>query len=147
MLPIKGYKSAHDFIIQLNITSPFNNLSRRVEDKNYAKYRCDQAYVDKIYNKFTKHEIDCIQSDFDNNFIYKKGQYVFVNNYDHDINNICTNGIHFYLSEEAAFFHNIKDYIYINEYTGIYKEWDNDGQTKIWLQYDSDMDDDNGILC
>lgn len=127
MANIKGYKSAKNYIIELNILSPNNNLFREVIDKQYAKYRCDKAFVVRIYNKFTKiEEIDTIASDYDDNFIYKKGQYMFINNYNQDINTVCTNGIHFYLSEEAAYFNNFYDYM--GDYIGIYKEWNDNGQ-------------------
>ena len=39
-------------------------------------------------------------------------------NYDNNDNEICTNGIHFYLSEEAAYFHNTTINYYI-DHTGI----------------------------
>lgn len=52
-----------------------NNLNRHVIDKNYAKYRCDKAFVINIYYKYSngkKEEIAFISSDYDPNFVYTK---------------------------------------------------------------------------
>lgn len=126
---IKGYKSADNYIIELDIDTinTHNNLTRYVTDKNHAKYRCDKAFVRQIYNKFPlisgqKEEIDSIKSDFDPSFIYKKGVDVHSKSYDNDINAICTCGIHFYLSEETAYFHNIHPQL-----VDVYREWYADG--------------------
>ena len=125
---IKGYKSADNYIIELHIdTLVANNLNRIVIDKNHAKYRCKQACVVKIYNKFTNEEINYVKSDYNPSVIYKKGKYITIAEYDNDINKICTHGIHFYLTKEAAYFHNIDEKMIL------------DGEYKIWF--------DNGLLC
>ena len=53
---IKGYKSAGNYIIELDIDTSigYNNLKRKVVNTNYAKYRCSSAFVVKIYNKYTR---------------------------------------------------------------------------------------------
>ena len=123
---IKVYKSAGKYIIELDVDIfiGHNNLNRKVMDSNYAKYRCDRAYVNRIYNKFTKDEIKSIQSDHNNNFIYQTGQIVTVSDYDTNNDNICARGIHFYLSEQAAYYHNINE----GSIDGEYKYWDCNGQ-------------------
>lgn len=57
---------------------------------------------------------------------YKKGCYVTEPKYD-DRNVVCTNGIHFYLTKEVAFFHNFK---IKNDFNGIFKKWYNEGNQK-----------------
>lgn len=122
---IKGYKSAGDnyFIVELDIdiVNSLNNLNRSgVIDKNYAKYRCSKAYVNRIYNKFTNKETNVVASNYDPSFIYTKDAYVQVSDY--EINdNVCANGIHFYLCKEAAYFHDLKSKLIEN---GKYKIWD-----------------------
>lgn len=131
---IKVYKSAGDFIIELIINkADRNNLNRNVHDKNYAKYRIERAFVDKIYHKFNnKKELTEIISDWDANFKYRKGEYVTEITYDPDIDNVCTTGIHFYLTFEAAYYHNFG---YPNNYTGEYKSWYSNGRLEVICQY------------
>lgn len=130
---IRVYKSANDCLIVMDIDLSIakTNLSRKVFDKKYAKYRCDQAKVIKIYKKnynsivSTEQEIDKIYSDYDPNFIYVKGKNVHVTDYDNIHANVCTKGIHFYLTKEAAYYHL---FTIINDFNGIYKKWYDDGQ-------------------
>lgn len=138
---IKGYKAAQNYIIELNIDTinSNNNLCRKVMDKNYAKYRCDRAFVCGIYHKFTDVEIDFIKSDYDDAFIYKKNEYINEEDYDPNIHSICTYGIHFYLSKEAAYFHNIDRHC--TNYTDEYKQWYDNGLLCLKCNYT------NGIMC
>lgn len=134
---VRGYKSAGEYIIELYIdtTIAYSNLNRIVVNKDYAKYRCSSAFVKRIYHKHTKKEINEIESDRDFDFIYKKGENINVINYDKDINKVSTIGIHFYLSEEAAFFNNLTPWTsednVDNGYTGNYMQWYDNGQLKI----------------
>ena len=142
-LIIKGYKSAGKYIIELDIdlSVGHNNLARKVMDKNYAKYRCSSASVVKIYNKFTKENINSIQSDYNNTFVYRKNETVEVIDYDLNDDNICTKGIHFYICYEVAYFHNFskEDYYFetSKRYTGEYKEWSDDGLLSTIYNFDN----------
>lgn len=123
---IKGYKSAGNYIIELdiNIASALTNLDRVVTSNKYAKYRTNSAFVSKIYNKFIENqEIDHIASDYDKNFIYRKNETVKVENFDVNINDVCTEGIHFYLTKEPAYYHNFT----LVKYTGEFKQWYDSG--------------------
>src|ERR1700722_9317452 len=107
--PFIVYKSAFNCIIELEINpqTAKTNLDRdNVVDKNHAKFRCNKARVLKIYNKFTNCEYDNVYSNHNELFIYEKGKDVEVLDYDTDKNKVCTQGIHFYLTKEAAFFYN-----------------------------------------
>ncbi len=114
-----AYKSAGDYIITLGIpnTAKTNMNRNSVVDKNYAKFRTNCADVLKIELKnpiceFKDQTIDSIRSDHDKNFIYKLNTQIKCK-FDEDINEICTTGIHFYLSRESAYFHHyyIKTFI------------------------------------
>lgn len=127
------YKSAGkgEYIVVLTInlsdTNTKTNLKRSgVVNPDYAAFRCNKALVVKIYNKTTKEEIKCITSNFDNIFKYKKGEEVIEPNYDENINHICSTGIHFFLTEEAANNYNY-NYIYNDDKDGEYKIWDSNG--------------------
>lgn len=90
------YKSAGDYIITLKLKDCKTNENRDdVFDRMYAKYRCDRAFVVDIINKFSNESIDSIQSDHDGDFIYISNEHITIENYDDDINNIYTRGIHY----------------------------------------------------
>lgn len=130
-MTLRGYKSACTFIIELDINScALTNLHRPVKDKNYAKYRCNRAHVVRIYDKFTELDVPSIKSDYDSNFIYIVGQTVEVPLFNEKINEICTSGIHFYLTKEVAYYHNLDYYIFDKEIYNTYlsKSWSDDGQ-------------------
>lgn len=122
---IRVYKSAGNFIIELkiNILTAKTNFNRQVFDKNFAKYKCNEASIVIIYDKITGHEIDAIKSDYDPKFIYKKGEIIKVPDYNDEI---CGKGIHFYLTMKAAFFHDLD----ITGYNGTYYEYYNDGRLR-----------------
>jgi len=117
------YKSAGNNIITLELPSNSkNNVERScVFDKNHAKFRCSRALVVSINDKDTGDFLIQVQSDYNNFFIYRQGEFVTVDNYDESINTICARGIHFYLSYDSAYYHNkeIKP--------GLNKEWDDNG--------------------
>lgn len=106
IIPYKlAYKSARNCVIALRLEKCKTNENRsNVFDAMHATFRCDKAFVIDISNKFTNESIVCIASDHDNFFIYERNKYVTVDNFDNDINKICTRGIHYYVSYEAAFF-------------------------------------------
>jgi hypothetical protein len=126
-MTLRVYKSADNgnCIIELDIdTSAHTNISRTVKDKNNAKYRCDRARVVKIYNKFTEQPFISIPSDFDNGFIYHVGSIVTESAYNEDIDIVCTKGIHFYLTKNAAFHRGLAD---TTNYSGVHYAWYDDG--------------------
>ncbi|AYV77663.1 MAG: pentapeptide repeat-containing protein [Dasosvirus sp.] len=120
------FKSAGDCVIELKLLDDsLTNLKRKnVVDRDHAKFRCDKAYVVSITNKITKEKKDKIVSDFTDNFEYMVDSVVTVDDFDDDLEKICTHGIHFYTKYETAFFHNLK----YDNYAGEYKEWWENGQ-------------------
>lgn len=123
---VKGYASIGNYIIELEIdTTIANNLNRKVVDKNHAKYRCEKAFVIKIYDKYTEEEVSSVKDSHDPHFIYEKDKYIYVLNYDYNIDEVCTTGISFFLSKETAYFCNI---IRSRIITGEYKQWYHNGQ-------------------
>ena len=143
-MTLRGYKSADIYIIELDIDmNAITNLNRVVKDKNYAKYRCDEAYVVKIYHKFSEHEINLIKSDFDPEFVYITGQKVKVEKFDQNINEVCTTGIHFYLTKEAAYYHDLDNKFITSKFNFKFKMWSDDGElNKICNYYNGKL---NGL--
>jgi len=129
---IVGYKSANNSIIELEINkSTRTNLNRKVINSNHARYRTEIAFVTKIYNKFSRKEINHIESDVDKSCIYYKGKYISVDNYDNNNDIVYTSGIHFYLTFETAFYHNFD----FTGYTGEYKTWYASGALESKINY------------
>ncbi len=118
------YKSAGDYIVKLKfLKDTKSNLSREnVVDKNYAKFRCNKALVVSIKHKENSSQLYIISSNFSKSFVYTVGQIIEVKDYDERINFLCSKGIHFYLSEEAAYFHKLKPR------NGLFKSWYDNGQ-------------------
>jgi len=118
------FKSAKNCIITLKLfQNSKTNINRpNVVNKNYAKFRTDQAFVVNIKFKISiegEKNPETISSDYDHLFIYRIGEIVKVNDYDE---NDYTSGIHFYLTEEAAFYGN-----FFPE-NGLMKKWYDNGQ-------------------
>lgn len=130
------YKSAGNYIIKLGINhikdkTTKTNLNRsNCVDQNYASFRTNKAFVIKIYNKDDYKKISRIRSDYSYSFKYITNKWVHEDKYDDsDDEKTYTTGIHFFLTEEPAYFweKEIKD--------GELKEWYSDGKIKSMFMY------------
>lgn len=126
------YKSGgknHDYLITLKLSlndgRTKTNLSRTSEffDKNYAKFRTNRAYVVDIVNKKTNEKVTTIESNFTSSFKYKVGEMIEEKSYDTYNNSVCSSGIHFFLSQERAYFY---DGYHLEN--GVFKHWGDDGK-------------------
>lgn len=66
------------------------------------KCRCSKAKVLDIISLKTNRHIKTAISSTDNNFVYRVGEMVEVNNFDENRFNECSRGIHFFMTEEEA---------------------------------------------
>lgn len=108
-MPHIGYKRCRDNkIVKLHITGRHNENRECVEHKNAknAHYRCSEAYVLDIYDPITKERFPSATSLRNKNFIYTSHQVVKEYGYDSNVNNVCSAGIHYFLSEKAAMGYN-----------------------------------------
>jgi antitoxin component YwqK of YwqJK toxin-antitoxin module len=125
------YKSAKNCIVTLELLNDSeSNLDRcDVIDMNHAMFRCKKALVLNIEDKDTKNTLPMVSSDYTPAFNYIINEIVTVDDYDLDKNNVCSPGIHFYLTHETAYFHKkiVKN--------GYYKEWHPNGQFKEHCTY------------
>lgn len=93
-----GWKKANGYIVCLEIPEDAKRLSA-----TGRKCRCDKAKVLSITKKDgTDSGLKKIPSDRDENFIYRVGEMVEVNNFDEDRWNECSTGIHFFINRQEA---------------------------------------------
>ena len=94
---IIGYKKANGCIVKLLIPEDAKRSSATT-----TKCRCSKAKVLDIENIETGEKVEEIRSNYDNNFIYRVGEIVYVNNFDDDRWNECATGIHFFMKKDNA---------------------------------------------
>ena len=92
-----GYKKANGCIVKLLIPEDAKRSSATT-----TKCRCSKAKVLDIENIETGEKVEEIRSNYDNNFIYRVGKIVYVDNFDDDRWNECSTGIHFFVNRENA---------------------------------------------
>ena len=92
-----GYKKANGCLVKLLILEDSKRSSA-----TSMKCRCDKAKVLDIIDLMTNEKIDRTKSDYDNEFFYKVGEIVQVEDFDEDRWNECTTGIHFFINKENA---------------------------------------------
>jgi len=133
MDPLTVYKSAgeqNEYLITLQVSAePSNtNLERsNVDNRETAKFRCKKAFVLDITHKFTGDSVESIRSNYKDDFVYRKGEFIEEPNYYTNYENVCSPGIHFFLIEEVAFFWGL-DAIE----NGCYRKWHENG--KLWVE-------------
>lgn len=92
-----GYKKANGYLIELLILEDSKRSSA-----TSVKCRCDKARVLDIENIKTEEKVKEVRSNYDNNFIYRVGEIVSVDNFDEDRWNECSTGIHFFMNKDNA---------------------------------------------
>lgn len=93
-----GFKKANGLIVELQILDTAMRCSA-----TSRKCRCSEAKVISITTlDGDSTDITEVFSDFDNNFIYKVGEIVKVENFDTNRWNECSSGIHFFITRDEA---------------------------------------------
>ena len=93
-----GYKKAGGKIVKLLIPADAKRSSATT-----LKCRCSKAKVLEIQEiDGSPSEVKEVRSKFDNDFIYRVGETVCVEDFDDDRWHECSIGIHFFISREAA---------------------------------------------
>jgi hypothetical protein len=104
----KSLQSGHDCIVMLE--KPSNdfscNESRTVFNKNIAKFRCNGLLVKIIFDLVLNIKLSCIVHKtvfcYTHHTHYEVGRIVKPNDFDPDLDTICTSGIHYFLTLKAA---------------------------------------------
>ena len=92
-----GYKKAGDCIVELLILDHAKRSSA-----TSSKCRTNKVKALDIENIKTRNKVKEINSDYDNNFIYRVGEIVYVDNFNEYRWEECTSGIHFFMNKEDA---------------------------------------------
>jgi hypothetical protein len=106
-----------------------NEARKGLIDSDYAKYRGSEFKVLNIINKYdvTKKVEEINSSHRYNPITYRIGEIVKSNFYDENIQEVCSTGIHFFLTFERAYmYENDSERIHI--FDGAYKLWEDDGR-------------------
>lgn len=134
-----GYKAAKSdgkkLIVTLEIPNDaITNLERKsVVVKESAKYRCNKAKVLKIEDENGKEYKEAISlfSGFPSQILYKVNEVVEVDNFDMNLENVCSSGIHFFLNKSVA-----EQYmISCDTFTGILNHYLDNGTLSIQSSY------------
>ena len=104
-----GYKVAKNgetrVVVTLEIPEDaITNINRiNVAVKEYAKYRCNKAKVIKIEDENEKEYTSAKSFNYDKKTLeYVLNDIILVDDYDMNLNNVCSTGIHFFLTYRCA---------------------------------------------
>ena len=146
-----GYKAAiaynKNVVVTLEIPEDaLTNIERKnVSVKEYAKHRCNKAKVLKIEDEDGKEYEEAETQYYDKSKLtYKLNETVSVHQFDMKLENVCSTGIHFFLTKRVAELYHIKANKKNNDslYTtynlptiknGLYTEWYENGNK--YLEY------------
>jgi antitoxin component YwqK of YwqJK toxin-antitoxin module len=124
------YKSCGEYVVILErlldtITNENRNNIPNEQCKPFAKYRGSKFLVKDIFHKFdsTKKVSSISSSNFENKLEYEIGKIIIPDDFDTHLENVCSNGIHYFLKLECAFYYSLKKI-----QNGEYLEWHDNGQ-------------------
>jgi antitoxin component YwqK of YwqJK toxin-antitoxin module len=131
-----GYKKCrNDRIVVLEILGETNEGRSNVVDRNHAKMRCSKALVLRIYDM---HD-ESIEYDeafgihqYHVAFRYGVGEIVEPDSFNENIESVCTNGIHYFLSESTAYFYQFNC---PREFTGTHEKRHDNGAMNTRKEY------------
>lgn len=92
-----GYKKAKDCIVKLLIMEDSKRSSA-----TSIKCRCDKAKVLDIEKIDSGEKVESVPSNYNNDFVYKIGEIVRVDDFDENRWNECSTGIHFFMNKQNA---------------------------------------------
>ena len=97
------YKACRNSIVMLELLndSVTNEKRNNVIDADHAKFRCDRAMVINITEVETGETMKKDLSIWDRSFDYMVGKIVKTN-FNETLEEVCTNGIHYFKTKEAA---------------------------------------------
>jgi hypothetical protein len=100
------YDDKFYIIILQKMGKTLTNESRKnVINPKYAKFRANCLKVILIFNvNDPERQIENIESNYYYPTLYQKGKEVHADKFDTNLGNICSNGIHYYRTIDAAFF-------------------------------------------
>jgi antitoxin component YwqK of YwqJK toxin-antitoxin module len=122
------YKTCDNCIVVLQKEKDtITNEDRSVADSNYAKYRANKMKVICIFLKSDPMEqLQFVKNTVhkDHIIVYETGEIVTADSYDQCIDNVCSQGIHYFKSLEAAYYYLLENN---DRYTGKMYWWYDNG--------------------
>jgi hypothetical protein len=99
------FKRVHDCLIALELKNPETktNETRTVRDPRFAKYRANIVYVTCIVDMKKMETVSSVYNRY-RDVTYEVDHWLSADAFHPDPNVICTNGIHYFTTLEAAFF-------------------------------------------
>ena len=139
------FKSVNTKIVIMSLCndSITNENRSNIKNNEYAKYRTNKAHVELIFNKLTLEECQQVEGKFIQKITkYMVGKIIVPDSFDLNLDNVCSNGIHYYKNIECAFYHDI-EYLIEKEnkwnkkiyFKGLIKEWKQNGDLDIVIQF------------
>ena len=120
---------SRDWIVVLRkLADTITNESRPVADTYCAKFRANKLQVVDIINKFDQSitcDSICNSVYKDKQMVYKKGEIIEVEEFNTNVNEVCTTGIHYYKTMKVAFYLELEIIIY-----GEWSCWHDNGRVK-----------------
>ncbi len=111
-----------------------SNINRKnIDDPIKAKYRTNKAIVVDIENAKSCHTL------FSNKIIhYNVGDTIIIDDFDLDLENVCSRGIHFFIDKERALLYDIPIQSLPN---GTHKDWyENGALQSLFTVYNGKLD-------
>jgi antitoxin component YwqK of YwqJK toxin-antitoxin module len=141
-----GFTNNRKVLIKLSIPNDaLTNKDRdTIIDPKYAKYRCNRAYVVYIIDMYENEYDKAISFYSKNKLLYEKNKIV-LSNFDKDIIQENSNGIHYFTDKELALNYNIPIlYQEWKDENDIYKDYYGNGQLHKKIKYY--LDDNKKII-
>jgi hypothetical protein len=115
-----------------------NEARADIRDENHAKFRGSEFMVMNIINKFdNRKRANTLHSSgmsmLLTPILYEIGEIAIPHEYDNDINNVCSCGIHYFKDPESAYYYEL--YYENSKRNGLYREWHHSGQLAIEYTY------------
>ena len=103
-----GYKKCeNDRIVKMRILGKNNEDRPGISDRKCAQFRCGKVEVLSIYDMCDNNILyDFAISKWDSGFVYKVGKIAIADFFDPDLAQVCSNGIHYFLTEFRACYFN-----------------------------------------
>jgi antitoxin component YwqK of YwqJK toxin-antitoxin module len=111
-------------------TSLTNENRKDIIDINYAKCRADKLLVILIFDIYKpENQFDFIFNRYfddkcNSEIIYRKGEIVTPDKFDENLDKVCSNGIHYFKTIDAAFYYYDQPF----NYTGTFIDFSENGQ-------------------
>ncbi len=123
------YKSCGNYIVVLEklIYSRTNESRTNVVDHKYAKYRANKLKTILVINKFDPSDVivEIQNSYYTKKVVYRTGEIIEIVDYNYDLNEVCSTGIHYFKTIEQSFFWELLE---CNPtYTGKFIQWHDNG--------------------